>query len=144
MATILLVIFLWMRRKRASRKARGQGGRPDTREEAIAEQVNNSRKNCSRMDKPAPCNSQLVAGKNYHLTSEPEGKVEPSELNFNIDVIGLKGFSEARFDERPPFRLFLRASVNKKIRNCDKPLWSATIIEGNQWTQFEFVLWFAS
>ncbi|CAL8349753.1 unnamed protein product [Arctogadus glacialis] len=34
MATILLVIFLWMRRKRASRKARGQGGRPDTREES--------------------------------------------------------------------------------------------------------------
>ncbi|CAL8349743.1 unnamed protein product [Arctogadus glacialis] len=34
LATILLVIFLWMRRKRASRKARGQGGRPDTREES--------------------------------------------------------------------------------------------------------------
>ncbi|CAL8375081.1 unnamed protein product [Gadus morhua 'NCC'] len=34
LATMLLVIFLWMRRKRASRKARGQGGRPDTREES--------------------------------------------------------------------------------------------------------------
>ncbi|XP_056467429.1 nectin-4-like isoform X1 [Gadus chalcogrammus] len=33
-ATILLLIFLWMRRKRASRKARGQGGRPDTRQES--------------------------------------------------------------------------------------------------------------
>ncbi|XP_056467417.1 B-cell receptor CD22-like isoform X2 [Gadus chalcogrammus] len=33
LATILLVIYLWTRRKRASRKARGQGGRPDTREE---------------------------------------------------------------------------------------------------------------
>ncbi|XP_059932469.1 B-cell receptor CD22-like, partial [Gadus macrocephalus] len=34
LATMLLVIFLWMRRKRASRKARGQGGRPDTGEES--------------------------------------------------------------------------------------------------------------
>ncbi|CAL8349792.1 unnamed protein product, partial [Arctogadus glacialis] len=34
LATILLLIFLWMRRKTASRKARGQGGRPDTREES--------------------------------------------------------------------------------------------------------------
>ncbi|CAL8294040.1 unnamed protein product [Lota lota] len=33
LATILLLVFLWMRRKRASRKARGQGGRPDTVEE---------------------------------------------------------------------------------------------------------------
>ncbi|XP_056466650.1 uncharacterized protein LOC130405536 isoform X8 [Gadus chalcogrammus] len=96
---------------------------------AIEEQVNKSRKKCIRIYKPAPCKSQLVAGKNYHLTSEPEGKVEPSELKFNTDVIGLKGFSEARFDEHPPFRLFLMDSVNKKRRNCDKPLWSATITE---------------
>ncbi|CAL8333574.1 unnamed protein product [Boreogadus saida] len=34
LATILLLIFLWMRRKRASRNARGQGGRPDTGEES--------------------------------------------------------------------------------------------------------------
>ncbi|CAL8303235.1 unnamed protein product [Boreogadus saida] len=30
LAIILLLVILWMRRKRASRKARGQGGRPDT------------------------------------------------------------------------------------------------------------------
>ncbi|CAL8349748.1 unnamed protein product [Arctogadus glacialis] len=34
LATIFFLIFLWMRRKRASRKARGQGGRPDTRQES--------------------------------------------------------------------------------------------------------------
>ncbi|XP_056467427.1 myelin-associated glycoprotein-like [Gadus chalcogrammus] len=34
LATMLLVIFLWMRRKKASRKAPGQGGRPDTRQES--------------------------------------------------------------------------------------------------------------
>ncbi|XP_056440639.1 Fc receptor-like protein 5 isoform X2 [Gadus chalcogrammus] len=33
LATILLLVFLWMRRKRAFRKACGQGGRPDTVEE---------------------------------------------------------------------------------------------------------------
>ncbi|KAK0139274.1 hypothetical protein N1851_024094 [Merluccius polli] len=32
---IFLLIFLWMRRKRASRKACGQRGRPDTGEEAL-------------------------------------------------------------------------------------------------------------
>ncbi|CAL8375151.1 unnamed protein product [Gadus morhua 'NCC'] len=96
---------------------------------AIEEQVNKSRKKCIKIYKPTNCNSQLVAGKNYHLTSEPEGKVEPSEQNFNTDKIGQKGFSEARFDEHPPFRLFLMDSVNKKRKNCDKPLWSATITE---------------
>ncbi|CAL8298387.1 unnamed protein product [Arctogadus glacialis] len=30
LAIILLLVILWMRRKRASRKACGQGGRPDT------------------------------------------------------------------------------------------------------------------
>ncbi|CAL8375165.1 unnamed protein product, partial [Gadus morhua 'NCC'] len=95
----------------------------DSEIKAIQEQVNKYRKKCIKMDKPAPCNSKLVAGKNYHLTSKPEGKVEPSELNFNTDVIGLKGFFEARFEEHPPFRLFLRDS------DCDKPLWSATITE---------------
>ncbi|CAL8375079.1 unnamed protein product [Gadus morhua 'NCC'] len=34
LASILLIIFLWMRRKRASRKAPGQGGRSDTRQES--------------------------------------------------------------------------------------------------------------
>ncbi|CAL8333453.1 unnamed protein product [Boreogadus saida] len=101
----------------------------DSEIKAIEEQVNKSNKECHKIYKPANCISQLVAGKNYHLTSEPEEKVQPSEINFNTDVIGQKGFSEARFDERPPFRLFLMDSVNKKRRTCDKPLWSATIIE---------------
>ncbi|CAL8332930.1 unnamed protein product [Lota lota] len=36
LATILLLVFFWMRRKRASRKAHGQGGRPDTVEEPFS------------------------------------------------------------------------------------------------------------
>ncbi|CAL8399024.1 unnamed protein product [Arctogadus glacialis] len=35
LATVLLLVFLWMRKKRASRKAYGQGGRPDTVEELL-------------------------------------------------------------------------------------------------------------
>ncbi|CAL8239196.1 unnamed protein product, partial [Gadus morhua 'NCC'] len=35
LATVLLLVFLWMRRKRASSKACGQGGRPDTVEELL-------------------------------------------------------------------------------------------------------------
>ncbi|XP_030205134.1 carcinoembryonic antigen-related cell adhesion molecule 5-like isoform X4 [Gadus morhua] len=35
LATVLLLVFLWMRRKRAARKACGQGGRPDTVEELL-------------------------------------------------------------------------------------------------------------
>ncbi|CAL8321489.1 unnamed protein product [Boreogadus saida] len=35
LATVLLLVFLWMRRKRASRKACGHGGRPDTVEELL-------------------------------------------------------------------------------------------------------------
>ncbi|XP_056440379.1 B-cell receptor CD22-like [Gadus chalcogrammus] len=35
LATVLLLVFLWMRRKWASRKACGQGGRPDTIEELL-------------------------------------------------------------------------------------------------------------
>ncbi|CAL8321486.1 unnamed protein product [Boreogadus saida] len=35
LATVLLLVFLCMRRKRASRKASGQGGRPDTVEELL-------------------------------------------------------------------------------------------------------------
>ncbi|XP_030204283.1 carcinoembryonic antigen-related cell adhesion molecule 6-like [Gadus morhua] len=35
LATVLLLVFLWMRRTRASGKACGQGGRPDTVEELL-------------------------------------------------------------------------------------------------------------
>ena len=48
-----------------------------------------------------------------------------------LEFVSSKGFFEVRFGERPPFELFLKDS------DCDEPLWSATIREGNQWTQLE-------
>ena len=55
------------------------------------------------------------------------------KLEFVTEVLALKGFSEACFGERPPFRLFLMDS------DSDEPLWSATIREGNRWTK---LVWF--
>ncbi|CAL8375611.1 unnamed protein product [Gadus morhua 'NCC'] len=91
---------------------------------AIEAQVNKSSKNCKRIYKPANC--RLVAGKYYHLTSEPVGEIEPSKIMFTTEVLAEKVFSDAHFGERPPVRLFLMASAEENIRNCH-PLWSATI-----------------
>ena len=61
------------------------------------------------------------------------------KIIFTTEVLAEKVSSEAHFGERPPVRLFLMASAEENIRNC-RPLWSATIKEGKQCTQFEFVL----
>ncbi|XP_056468394.1 uncharacterized protein LOC130406731 isoform X2 [Gadus chalcogrammus] len=90
----------------------------DSEIQAIEEQVNKSRKKCIKIVKPAVCR---LEEKFYHLTSEPERNIEPPKLEFVTEVLALKGFSEARFGERPPFRLFLMDS------DCDELLWSATI-----------------
>ena len=50
-------------------------------------------------------------------------------LEFTTEVVQLKGFFVVRFDEGPPFELFIRA------KDSDEPLWSTTIRDGNQWTQ---------
>ncbi|CAL8333364.1 unnamed protein product [Boreogadus saida] len=92
----------------------------DSEIKAIEEQVNESRKKCIKIYKPAACR---LEEKFYHLTSEPEREIEPPKLEFVTEVLALKGFSEARFGECPPFRLFLKDS------DCDEPLWSATINE---------------
>ena len=47
-------------------------------------------------------------------------------LEFITAVVSMKGFFEVRFEENPPFELILSDSS-----------WSATIREGNQWTQRE-------
>ncbi|CAL8332897.1 unnamed protein product [Boreogadus saida] len=51
---------------------------------AIDDQVNKSNKECIRIDKPATCTSRLVAGKYYHLRSQPERKVEPSIVSHGL------------------------------------------------------------
>ncbi|XP_059932069.1 uncharacterized protein LOC132475110 isoform X3 [Gadus macrocephalus] len=109
----------------------------DSEIQAINKQVLKSRKKCIKIYKPAACR---LEEKFYHLTSEPERNIEPPKLEFVTEVLALKGFSEACFGERPPFRLFLMDS------DCDELLWSATIREddwngekSNLWKIFRFL-----
>ncbi|CAL8349577.1 unnamed protein product [Arctogadus glacialis] len=52
----------------------------------------------------------------YCLESEPEGQIEPTNLEFTTAVLGLKGFFRVRFRKLPPFRLFLKDSlINKPL-----------------------------
>ncbi|CAL8349738.1 unnamed protein product [Arctogadus glacialis] len=100
----------------------------DSEIKAIEEQVLKSTKKWIKIDKPDTC---TLEEKVYHLTSKPEGTIEPWKLGFTTEVLPRKHFSEAYFGERPPFRLFLKDSVKKSRRNCEEPLWSATIREGD-------------
>ncbi|XP_059932100.1 caspase-1-like [Gadus macrocephalus] len=73
-----------------------------------------------KIDKPPTCR---LEEKYHNLKSEPEGKIEPSNLEFTTEVVQLKGFFVVRFDEGPPFELFIRAE------DSDEALWSTTIRE---------------
>ncbi|XP_056466935.1 NACHT, LRR and PYD domains-containing protein 1 homolog isoform X3 [Gadus chalcogrammus] len=108
---------------------------------AIEEQVLSSIKTWMKIDKPPTCR---LEEKYHNLKSEPEGKIEPSNLEFTTEVVQLKGFFVVRFDEGPPFELFIRA------KDSDEPLWSTTIREEdwngkkkpNLWKRIK--LWFAA
>ncbi|CAL8349581.1 unnamed protein product [Arctogadus glacialis] len=100
----------------------------DSEIKAVEEQVLKSTKKWIKMDKPEAC---TLKEKVYHLTSMPEGTIEPWKLGFTTEVLPRKHFSEAYFDERPPFKLFLKDSVKKSRRNCEEHLWAATIREGD-------------
>ncbi|CAL8353494.1 unnamed protein product [Lota lota] len=87
----------------------------------IGVQVRSASKSYMKIDKPPVCN--LVVGK-YQLVSQPEGEISPKELNFTtIQIIKLKGYFEAFFEQPPPFTLSL------KEMNTDETVWSATIRE---------------
>ncbi|CAL8333272.1 unnamed protein product [Boreogadus saida] len=92
--------------------------KPET--EAVEEQIQIGVKQWIKIDIPPLC---LLEEKVYHLTSEPEGQIEPKNQKFTTAVLACKGYFAARFSERPPFRLSLMDS------DCDEPLWSATIRE---------------
>ncbi|CAL8349802.1 unnamed protein product [Arctogadus glacialis] len=96
---------------------------PET--EAVEEQIQTGDKQWIKIDKSARC---LLEEKVYHLTSEPEGHIENKNQKFTTAVLASKVFFVVRFSalERPPFKLSLMDS------DCDEPLWSATIREGNQ------------
>ncbi|CAL8333278.1 unnamed protein product [Boreogadus saida] len=89
---------------------------------AVEEQLLKTGKEWIEIDLTQGCN---LEEKVYHLTSEPEGKIEPKNQKFTTAVLASKGFFVVRYSalERPPFRLSLMDS------DCDEPLWSATIRE---------------
>ncbi|XP_059932065.1 uncharacterized protein LOC132475107 [Gadus macrocephalus] len=96
----------------------------DSEIKAVEEQIQIGVKQWIKIDIPPLC---LLEEKVYHLTSEPEEKIEPKNQPFTTAVLACKGYFVARFSERPPFRLFLMDS------DSDEPLWSATIRE-EDWT----------
>ncbi|CAL8349494.1 unnamed protein product [Arctogadus glacialis] len=62
---------------------------------AIEEQVLSSIKTWMKIDKPPTCR---LEEKYHNLKSEPEGKIEPSNLEFTTEAVQLKGFFVVRFD----------------------------------------------
>ncbi|CAL8349723.1 unnamed protein product [Arctogadus glacialis] len=86
---------------------------------AIEETVQSSKQEWIKINKPPTCK---LEEKYYHLTSVPDRKIEPSKLQFVTELLPMKQFSEARFDEGPPFKLILKDSFDS-----DEPIWFATI-----------------
>ncbi|CAL8333007.1 unnamed protein product [Boreogadus saida] len=94
------------------------GSNTDSEIQAIDKQVK-ARKNGSRITETYRHHICRLEEKFYCLASEPEGQIEPTNLEFTTAVLGLKGFFEVRFSERrPPFKLFLK-----------DPDWDKTLLE---------------
>ncbi|XP_056467688.1 uncharacterized protein LOC130406242 isoform X2 [Gadus chalcogrammus] len=78
---------------------------------AIEEQVLKARKNGIKITETYKHLTCRLEEKFYCLASEPEGQIEPTDLEFTTAVLGLKGFFRVRFRKLPPFRLFLKDSL---------------------------------
>ncbi|CAL8390871.1 unnamed protein product [Boreogadus saida] len=90
---------------------------------AIEEQVLISRKNGFKITETFKHFTCRLEEKLYCLESEPEGQIEPPNLEFTTAVLALKGLFVARFGNLPPFKLFL------KDTDCDQPFLNVTIRE---------------
>ncbi|XP_038162314.1 uncharacterized protein si:dkeyp-97b10.3 [Cyprinodon tularosa] len=88
----------------------------------VAKQLRGYKNRYIKIDKPPTC--KLEEG-TYRLVSEPEGEIKPEVLKFTLAVTKMKGYFEAFFEERPPFKLSLIEI------NTDETVWSATIREGD-------------
>ncbi|XP_026224186.1 NACHT, LRR and PYD domains-containing protein 1b allele 3 isoform X2 [Anabas testudineus] len=86
----------------------------------IRKQVQGYKKSYIQVVKPPTCN--LDEG-TYRLLSEPEGDIKPQDLKFTLAVTKMKGYFEAFFEQRPPFKLSLIET------NTEETVWSATIRE---------------
>ncbi|KAM9317526.1 uncharacterized protein KZ484_021970 [Pholidichthys leucotaenia] len=88
----------------------------------IKNQVRGYKNRYIKIEKPPTC--KLNEG-TYRLLSEPEGEIKPQELIFTLAVTKMKGYFEAFFEQRPPFKLSLIEI------STDETVWSATIREGD-------------
>ncbi|XP_030204698.1 sialic acid-binding Ig-like lectin 14 [Gadus morhua] len=79
LATVLFLIFLWLRRRRASRNARDQGGRPDTTEEGEPREQQYSFINFPRSETQEVPPHQSAGS---HVQSHPTEQVLYSAVQF--------------------------------------------------------------
>ncbi|XP_076837447.1 NACHT, LRR and PYD domains-containing protein 1a allele 5 isoform X2 [Brachyhypopomus gauderio] len=91
----------------------------------IQNEVKNSKKRYVKIEKPPTCQRLLGENRKYRLQSDPEGDITPEDFQFTLAVVKMKGYFEAFFEQRPPFKLSLVEAESEQI------VWSATIREGD-------------
>ncbi|XP_056443964.1 NLR family CARD domain-containing protein 3-like isoform X2 [Gadus chalcogrammus] len=101
----------------------------------IEEQVLISRKNGFKITETFKHFTCRLEEKFYCLESEPEGQIDPPNLEFTTAVLALKGLFVARFGNLPPFKLFL------KDTDCDQPFLNVTIREDDWPSEERPSLW---
>ncbi|KAI5626403.1 hypothetical protein C0J50_14054 [Silurus asotus] len=91
----------------------------------IKKEIRSARKKYMKIEKPPQCQKLLEENKKYRLISEPQGDITPEDIQFTVAVVKIKGYFEAFFEQRPPFKLLLIEAES------EQSVWSATIREGD-------------
>ncbi|TSP46861.1 NACHT, LRR and PYD domains-containing protein 1b allele 2 [Bagarius yarrelli] len=91
----------------------------------IKKEVRTAKKKYMKIEKPPQCQKLLEENRKYRLISEPQGDITPEDIQFTLAVVKMKGYFEAFFEQRPPFRLSLIEAES------EQSVWSATIREGD-------------
>ncbi|KAI5093029.1 hypothetical protein C0J45_17420 [Silurus meridionalis] len=91
----------------------------------IKKEIRSARKKYMKIEKPPQCQKLLEENKKYRLISEPQGDITPEDIQFTVAVVKIKGYFEAFFEQRPPFKLSLIEAES------EQSVWSATIREGD-------------
>ncbi|XP_060761828.1 NACHT, LRR and PYD domains-containing protein 1 isoform X2 [Neoarius graeffei] len=91
----------------------------------IRKEVRTAKKKYMKIEKPPQCQKLLEENRKYRLISEPQGDITPEDIQFTLAVVKMKGYFEAFFEQRPPFKLTLIETES------EQSVWSATIREGD-------------
>ncbi|KAL6467665.1 hypothetical protein MHYP_G00233420 [Metynnis hypsauchen] len=89
----------------------------------IRKEVRTSKKRYMKIEKPPICQKLLEENRKYRLISDSEGDITPEDIQFTLAVVKMKGYFEAFFEQRPPFKLSLMEA------DSEQTVWSATIRE---------------